>query len=134
MKKAYLKRQTDDGTQTLGIFFFETIDGTKTLGSLELPWKDNKQSISCIPKGTYKVTTTYSSKYKKDMWLINDVPNREGVRIHGGNYYFQIEGCILLGLSREDINNDGKLDVVNSQKAISLAKYYLGKEFELEIL
>ena len=132
--KAYIKRQSDDGIQTLGILFFETIGGTKTFATLELPWKDNQRSISCIPKGNYQVKTTYSNKYKKDMWQIMDVPNRSGVRIHGGNYYFQIEGCILLGLSREDINNDGKLDMINSQKAIALAKHYLGKEFELEIL
>lgn len=134
MNKAFLNRQEDDGVQTLGIFFFDTDEGTKTLASLELPWKENQNSISCIPKGIYKVTTTYSQKYKKDMWQVMDVPNRSGVRIHGGNYYTDIEGCILLGLSRQDINGDGKLDVTNSRKALTIAQDYLGKEFELEIL
>jgi hypothetical protein len=32
-----------------------------------------------------------------------------------------------------DIDKDGTLDVVESKKAIKLAKYYLGEEFELEI-
>jgi hypothetical protein len=35
--KAYLKRKTDDGNATTGVFFFETDEGTKSLGSLELP-------------------------------------------------------------------------------------------------
>jgi hypothetical protein len=37
MKEAFLKRLEDNGTQTLGIFFFETDEGTITLCSLELP-------------------------------------------------------------------------------------------------
>lgn len=134
MKKAVLRRTEDNGTQALGLFMFEYDDKVMTLGSLELPWKDNARSISCIPKGKYKVTTTYSNKYKKDMWEVLDVAGRSGIRIHSGNTYKDIEGCILLGLSRADINNDGQLDIISSRKAISLASYYLGREFELTII
>lgn len=33
-----------------------------------------------------------------------------------------------------DIDGDGIMDVINSRRAIALAKYHLGKEFELEII
>lgn len=64
--------------------------------TLELPWKDNLNSISCIPPGTYKGILRYD---KTDGWRIQleDVPNRTGVQIHMGNYTTQIEGCILVG-------------------------------------
>jgi len=133
-KLVTLKRTSDDGVQTLGLFMFEVDNGIMTLGSLELPWKENAPLISCIPKGKYHVKTTYSSKYKRDMWEIMDVTNRSGVRIHSANFYFEIEGCIVLGLSQDDINKDGKMDMVSSRKAIKLAQKYLGKEFTLEII
>lgn len=132
--KAYLKRQNDNGVATTGIFFFGTEEGTKTLGSLELSWKENQRSISCIPKGTYKVITTFSNRFKKSMWLLLDVPGRDGIRIHAANFSRQLEGCIALGMETVDIDSDGTLDVANSRKAIALARYYLGEEFELEIL
>lgn len=132
--KAYLKRQNDNGNATYGVFFFETIEGVKTLASLELPWLNNEVEISCIPKGNYKVVTNFSSKYQKDMWQVLDVEGRTGIRIHSANYASEIEGCIVLGSERKDINGDGTMDVAGSRKAIKLAKYHLGKEFNLEIL
>ena len=133
--KAYLKRQNDNGTATTGIFFFEKDGGeVLTLASLELPWKENKNKISCIPKGSYKVTTTFSNRFKKDMWLLLDVPNRSGIRIHSANYSIELEGCIALGLQKVDIDNDKTMDIKDSKKAIVLAKFHLGNEFELEIL
>ena len=134
MKKAFLKRQNDNGKATIGILFFEIEGKVTTLSSLELPWLDNKCCISCIPKGTYKVITSLSTKYKKQMWEVLDVEGRSGIRIHSANYSNELEGCIALGLHRVDINNDETMDVLNSRKAIQIAKSYLGKEFELEIL
>lgn len=68
------------------------------------------------------------------MWEVLDVEGRSGIRIHSANYSNELEGCIALGLHRVDINNDETMDVLNSRKAIQIAKSYLGKEFELEIL
>lgn len=63
--------------------------------TLERPWLDNKTSISCIPKGTYKLAVTYSNKFKKDLIQILDVPNRAGIRIHPGNSIEDTTGCVL---------------------------------------
>ena len=134
MRKAYLKRLSDDGKATIGRFYFSDDNGDNiSIYSLELPWKENKKSISCIPKGIYKVITTYSNRFKKDMWLLLNVPDREGIRIHSANYSHELEGCIALGLNQTDLNNDGTPDIANSRKAMELARQYLGKEFLLEI-
>ena len=64
--------------------------------SLELPWADNSNNISCIPVGTYTGILRYD---KNDRWRIQleNVPNRTGVQIHIGNNTSQIKGCILIG-------------------------------------
>ena len=85
--------------------------------TLELPWKDNSNDVSCIPLGTYDGILRYD---KTDGWRIQleNVPNRTGVQIHMGNYTTQIEGCILVG-------TDAKVDnctVLNSSVAYSKLK------------
>lgn len=64
--------------------------------TLELPWIDNLNNISCIPEGTYSGILRYD---KTDGWRIQleNVPNRTGVQIHMGNYTKEIKGCILVG-------------------------------------
>lgn len=82
--------------------------------TLERGWLDNQTGISCIPAGIYNVTKTYSNRFKKPLYLINDVPGRAGIRIHPANFASQLNGCVALGSSFADINNDGILDVTNS--------------------
>ncbi|WP_185289645.1 DUF5675 family protein [Chryseobacterium lactis] len=85
--------------------------------TLELPWKDNLNTISCIPAGTYKGVLRYD---KTDRWRIQleNVPNRTGVQIHIGNYTTQTEGCILVGMDAK-VNN---CSVLNSSAAYAKLK------------
>lgn len=71
-------------------------DGEVLCYTLELPWKDNLNNMSCIPPGTYNGIMRYD---KTDGWRIQleNVPNRTGVQIHMGNYTSQIQGCVLVG-------------------------------------
>ena len=90
----------------------------KVLGyTLELPWADNSNNISCIPIGTYNGILRYD---KVDGWRIqvDNVPNRTGVQIHMGNYTSQIKGCILVGINAT-IDN---CTVQNSSAAYSKLK------------
>lgn len=113
--KAIIKREPSSEKQTLGEF--SLYDGDKLLfkcKTLELPWKDNRQQISCIPTGDYKVVMRTSPKYKKHYQVLN-VPGRSYILIHTGNYYTQILGCILVGDAHIDINKDNCKDVTNSR-------------------
>ena len=55
---------------------------------------------TAIPRGLYRLTLSYSNRFKKVMPLIKDVPGFDGVRIHGGNDQYDTEGCPLLGKTR----------------------------------
>lgn len=127
-KCAILTRTNDNGAQAVGTL---SCNG-KTFYTLERPWKDNKTGISCIPTGIYKVKWTYSPRFLRNMYQVMDVPNRTGIRIHSGNHFFQIEGCILLGDSYADVNKDGVIDVLNSKKTIKIFEdMMLGADFPL---
>lgn len=77
---------------------------------LELPWRDNKNSISCIPAGGYAIqfvkTGRPFSGSTHSYWL-NPVPGRQSILIHSGTFagdrsmgfVAHSYGCILLGMS-----------------------------------
>lgn len=85
--------------------------------TLELPWKNNKRGVSCIPVGKYKVVKRSSEKYGNHLHIL-DVKGRSFILIHSGNYHTQIQGCILVGDNLVDINKDGYKDVTNSTKTL----------------
>lgn len=128
--------------QTLGWLYVHNDEG-ETVGSfatLELPWKGNKTNISCIPPapGGYE---SYTLKWLEDSpsfpyehYLVKEVKGRTHIKIHRGNYYTQIEGCILVGTGHTDINKDGVADVIDSTYAMNQLVALLGKnEHKLDI-
>lgn len=56
---------------------------------------------TAIPKGIYKVTMTYSPRFKRQMPQVMNVPGFTGVRIHSANKATQLEGCIALGFNTQ---------------------------------
>ena len=57
-----------------------------------------------IPAGTYPLRLTWSPRFKKLMPLIDEVPDREGIRIHQGAKPEHSQGCVLVGaLALENI-------------------------------
>lgn len=96
--------------------------------TLEKSWKNNLPNISAIPKGTYNCVWSFSPKFLKYTYLLQNTSPRYGIRIHSGNYFFDIQGCILLGDSYSDINRDGHTDVLNSRKTITEFERIMGKK------
>jgi hypothetical protein len=74
------------------------INGKYECYTLEDAVRDKKvQDVTAIPTGTYKLIIDASTRFRKDMPHILNVPNFTGVRIHAGNTSKDTEGCILLG-------------------------------------
>lgn len=127
---AVLTRTSDNGVETQGIL----VVGDFKCFALELPQKGNKPNISCIPKGIYNVKWTWSWRMLKYTYEVQGVIGRSGIRIHSGNYFFDTDGCILLGDSFLDINKDGETDVLNSRATIEKFEAIMGKkDFILQI-
>lgn len=63
----------------------------------EKPYEGNtlENADFIIPAGLYPLDMTWSPKFKKLMPEVQDVPEREGIRIHLGTKPEHSEGCIL---------------------------------------
>lgn len=101
-----VKRQPSGATFTHGDLF---IDGQFQCHTLEdvvreqpgvpvAQWK--VPGKTAIPTGAYKVTIDMSTRFKRMMIHVLDVPGFEGIRIHSGNTDADTEGCLLLGMVR----------------------------------
>lgn len=135
MKIVTLRRNNDDGIQTLGTLTFPVDIAQFNCKTLEKPWVLNANNVSCIPKGTYIVKWTFSPKFLKYTYEVQGVLNRTGIRIHGGNFFYDIKGCILLGDSYGDINKDGHVDILNSKITLKKFEEALGRQtFTLQII
>jgi len=119
-----LTRLDDNGWQTIG----KLEAGNFKCDTLEKPWAMNLPNVSCIPKGEYNCVYTFSPKFMKYTYEVQSVLNRTGIRIHSGNYFFDILGCILLGRGFKDINGDGKQDILNSRITIQDFEKSIGKK------
>lgn len=82
---------------------------------LERPWQNNQPLVSAIPAGVYSAHVRYDHA---DAWRIelDNVPHREHVEIHVGNWAFNSEGCILVGAS---LKADDLCVVLDSKAAYS---------------
>ena len=84
---------------TIGELF---VNGERFCDTLELPWKDNQRSISCIPEGQYKVRIRLPRESATRDYmhlLVKDVPGRDYILFHIGNTAKATRGCILVGMT-----------------------------------
>lgn len=130
LEKVTLERFKHQDKQTLGILYLK--NGI-TLKTLELDWQNNDKQQSCIPIGAYKVVPRTSKKYGKH-FHVTDVPNRDMILFHSGNYHTHTLGCILVGLKHSDVNKDGYLDVTQSKDAMKVLLDTYPNGFELQII
>lgn len=130
----HLERYDYGQKQTIGRLF--VLNPQKAMkyhcNTLELPWRENQTSVSCIPEGDYIVQKRFSQKFKHHFHVTN-VRDRSYILIHKGNYYTDIRGCILVGLGLADINADGLIDVTRSGDALADLLALMPNEFNLKI-
>lgn len=96
--KLHLKRLHKTDKSTIGELAIDGVFECYTLEDVEREVKI--KSITAIPKGTYKVGISMSTRFKKELPILFEVPNFTGVRIHSGNVAENTEGCILVGNTR----------------------------------
>ncbi len=120
---------------TFGIIVFNN----QYLYTGELPWKDNKPNISCIPTGTYSVHMRISPKFGQVYEV--STSGRTFILFHSGNFSgdkslgfrTNVQGCILLGFKRGTLH--GQQAVLASRPARSRFERALGFEpFNLGII
>lgn len=111
--EAYLirRRRSDQGTE--GVISVPVLGFSSF--SLELPWRDNRPNVSCIPPGTYPISWRESRRWKA--YHIQNVPDRSWILSHPGNYAGDVEkgylthvqGCVLQG---------SRMGVLKGQRAV----------------
>lgn len=121
--KILIKRIAKKDSYTIGkmyindAYFCDTLEdkdrGLKQSESVEDIKKRKIYGETAIPSGTYKVTLTYSNRFKKILPLVNDVKGFDGIRIHSGNTAKDSLGCILVGY------NKVKGQVINSRDTMN---------------
>lgn len=107
-----VKRLYKKDTYTVGVLM---VDGEKFSDTLEDKVRDLKSEKkvygeTAIPAGKYKVVMSMSSKFKRVMPYLENVPQFTGIMIHPGNTIKDTLGCILVG------ENKKKGQLVNSRK------------------
>lgn len=88
-----------------GIYVCDTVEdkdrGLDDSMSEEEIKKKKVYGETAIPYGTYKVSITYSPKFKKNLPLVEGVKGFSGIRIHSGNTAKDSLGCIIVGKNKK---------------------------------
>lgn len=93
-----LIRDTFSKESVIGELF---LNGERICDTLENPWLDNERNLSCIPEGNYPVRIRLPRESATRNYihlLVKEVPDRDWILFHRGNYPSDTQGCILVGL------------------------------------
>lgn len=116
--------------RTLGSLY---LNGETIAKTLELPWKENKRSISCIPEGTYQVIKQPPKQDRPYPYFrLPNVPGRSGILIHRGTEPAHSKGCILVASRFRNINTS-KPTLEESGKKLQWLIDNLPDDFDLII-
>jgi hypothetical protein len=140
MKRAIISRGASTDQGTFGVLRF----GATQVFTLELPWRDNRRQVSCVPVGTYDCRLVRSPRFG-NVYKLLAVPGRSDVLIHPANlagdaalgWTTELQGCIApcmrLGAMR---NKAGVMQVAGlvSRPAVrELMTWAAGEPFQLEV-
>lgn len=136
--KWVLSRRYGDKQTTGCLYVFDGEYSFFNCLTLELPWRNNQRNISCYPAGIYKVQKHKRPNGRWSFW-VKDVPGRTAILFHAGNYIASqtshSAGCTLVGFRYDDIDKDGIIDIVDSNKALQMLLDLMpDTEFELHVI
>lgn len=103
MTQLLLKRVACRDSYTIGKLY---LDGVYFCDTLEDKVRDlNKEAKvpgeTAIPAGRYKVIVNMSSRFKRLLPRLLNVPHFDGILIHRGNTSKDTSGCILVGENKQ---------------------------------
>jgi len=99
--------------------------------TLERPWLNNANDISCIPAGKYTCERFHSETHPNTFQITN-VKGRTGILFHTGNLVSASAGCVLVGEQYELYK--GQPAILSSKKGFSEFMKKLENETSFEIL
>lgn len=114
MSDLNLLRLTSNDHSTQGVMFLK---GLLLFTTLEPPWKNNAEQISCIPPGHYKCKRRYSPMNHTEVFEVMNVKDRTDIEIHIGNFVRNTKGCILIGRGYDYDKDTKQPMIINSTLA-----------------
>src|SRR5690606_14239255 len=104
-----------------------TLNGQFVCFTIELPWKENQENVSCIPEGKYELKARYSPKFKNHLQVL-DVHERSLILIHPANHALEeLQGCIAPVKQLTDIGK-GVYSRLAMEKLLSLVHQAASKK------
>lgn len=103
----YLKRKVFTKDYTAGQLFVEdkpvcfTIEDYCAAKPGEWQSKCKVFGKTAIPYGRYQVLVTFSSRFKRMLPGVFNVPDFEGIRIHNGSSELNTEGCVIVSYHKQ---------------------------------
>ena len=80
------------------VFFCQSLEDEDRF--LECGVTEKDYGRTAIPRGRYRLITSFSQRFQRVLPLVVNVPGFQGIRIHGGNTAEDSHGCILVGQVR----------------------------------
>ena len=108
-----IRRIASNSDYTAGVII---VDDTPVCVSIELPWRDNRRRISCIPAGKYQLALKHKSPKFGDCFAVMKVPDRSDILGHPANRASELLGCFAPGSRFGYL--DGEFAVLSSRKAM----------------
>ena len=103
--------------------------------TIERPWAGNRQNVSCIPAGRYKIRVRASPVVERTIrgefsegYEVVGVPGRSYIMFHVANSMYDLEGCIGVGSEKSAWGNSAQARIPESSGDVptvtdSLATY-----------
>ena len=95
LRKEFTSQSTIGDFLIDGEFYFYVLEDMIREPGVKVPGK------TAIPEGRYKVIIDQSTRFRRAMPHVLNVPGFEGIRIHAGNTDKDTEGCPLLGYTKD---------------------------------
>ena len=90
---------------------------------------------TAIPAGKYRVRTTFSPKFQKELPELENVPGFTSIRIHGGRTAKDSLGCLLTGKARISMDElSGGIAASDALKAKIKDAETRGEEVWIDVL